>query len=109
MKKEKDVTKLKIYFFHSEAVPQIFILPPSLWIADINFGEVEFPIYFNYFIKQAFLNPNNKIQLIGEASHLERVKAVFKESFHGPDSQYLYFNDEIAECKKVTGYRQEFL
>lgn len=88
-----------------ESVPQIFVLPPSLWIADINFGEVEFPIYFNYFIKQAFLYPTNKIQLIGESSHLDRVKMVFKESFHGPDSQFLFFDEEIVESKKVGSYK----
>lgn len=26
----------------------------------INFGDVEFPIFFNYFCKKAFFNPDQK-------------------------------------------------
>lgn len=101
------ISFLNLFFFSFislETVPKIFVLPPSLWTADVNFGEVEFPIYFNFFIKKAFINPENKIILVGEPEHLEKVKIVFKESFHGPDPQYQYFNEEIAESKKATGY-----
>lgn len=48
-----------------ESVPQIYVLPPNLFMADENFGEVEFPIYFNFFIKQACVNPEKRMILIG--------------------------------------------
>jgi hypothetical protein len=37
-----------------ESVPQIFVLPYSLfnWDKGISLAELEFPIYYNYFIKK---------------------------------------------------------
>lgn len=40
------------------AAPHIYVLPPRLFVGNVNFGEVEFPIYFNFFIKKAFQNPD---------------------------------------------------
>jgi hypothetical protein len=41
-----------------EQVPQVYVLPPKLFDATgENFGDVEFPIYFNYFVKKAFQDP----------------------------------------------------
>jgi hypothetical protein len=65
---------------------------------------VEFPIYFNYFIKKAFLNPENRIILIGSKGHLERIKTVFSESFFGPDEKFLYIHEEIDPELKKMGY-----
>ncbi len=95
-----------------EPVPKYYILPPDLFVADVNFGEIEFPvcfsilvltfqIYFNFFMKKAFLNPDNKIVIIGESQHLERVKTVFKESFHGPDPKCMYVDEELSPARKV--------
>ncbi len=39
-------------------MPHIYVLPPRLFVGAVNFGEVEFPIYFNFFIKKAFQNPD---------------------------------------------------
>lgn len=85
-------------------VPQIFVLPPNLFLDGDNFGDVEFPIYFNYFMKKAFLNPEKKIILVGDPEHLERIKIVFSESFHGPSKEYQYYDEEIASEKKAEGY-----
>jgi hypothetical protein len=41
-----------------QPVPTIYVLPPRLFVGAVNFGEVEFPIYFNFFIKKAFQNPD---------------------------------------------------
>ncbi len=41
-----------------QPVPHIYVLPPRLFVGAVNFGEVEFPIYFNFFIKKAFQNPD---------------------------------------------------
>ena len=37
-----------------ESVPQIFVLPRKLfnWKKGINLSDLEFPIYYNYFIKK---------------------------------------------------------
>ena len=87
-----------------ENVPKYYILPPSLFSGTLNFGEIEFPIYFNFFMKKAFINPDNKILIIGMKSQLERVKTVFKESVFGPNEDELFLDEEISPSKKAQGY-----
>lgn len=72
----------------------------------INFGDVEFPIFFNYFCKKAFFNPDQKgtpaviprtlsgaVIIIGDAKTIERVKVVFRESIFGPAKEHLYIDE----------------
>lgn len=61
-----------------EPVPQYYVLPPNLFSGSSNFGEIEFPIYFNFFMKKAFLNPDNLVVLIGEEEQLKTIKTIFK-------------------------------
>lgn len=42
--------------------------------------------------------------LLGDKDYINNVKALFKESFHGPDLEYMYTNQEIAPAKKAAGY-----
>ncbi|PRP76250.1 hypothetical protein PROFUN_07772 [Planoprotostelium fungivorum] len=95
---------IKTSMRNKEDVPQYYILPPQLFAEDVSFSEVEFPIFFNFFIKQAFKNPENKVSVIGRAEHLERVKIVFKESVLGPDAHQIFVDEEISPEKKKYGY-----
>lgn len=85
-----------------KTVPQIFVLPEQLLFGDNNLAETEFPIYWNYFVKGAFKNPENKSVLIGSVDQLERMKVLFKESLYGPDE--IFVNEEIDPIRKQEGY-----
>ena len=39
-----------------DSVPQVFVLPRELfnWSKGINVGDMEFPIYFNFFLKKLY-------------------------------------------------------
>jgi CRP-like cAMP-binding protein len=63
-----------------ESVPQIFILPQKLFNFDkgISLAELEFPIYFNFFIKK------RKITIIGSKEQGECLMKVLQEAVFGP-------------------------
>ena len=50
-----------------EDVPMVFVLPRILFEcgSDENYVEVEFPIYFNFFVKKAFMDRSRRLILIG--------------------------------------------
>eukprot|EP01119_Soliformovum_irregulare_P016677 TRINITY_DN4868_c0_g2_i3.p1 TRINITY_DN4868_c0_g2~~TRINITY_DN4868_c0_g2_i3.p1 ORF type:complete len:1018 (-),score=260.94 TRINITY_DN4868_c0_g2_i3:72-3125(-) len=85
------------------AVPKVYVLPAMLFSGDENFGEVEFPIYFNYFMKKAFLDPENRIILIGTKEDLDRIRTIFSESFYGPKDEHIFVKEEISDQK--LGYK----
>lgn len=89
----------------TEDVPTFYLLPPTLFAPEQqqNYGEVEFPIYFNFFIKKAFANPEHKVMLIGDSDHLDRVQIAFRESIFGPDKENIFLNEEL-ESEKKYGY-----
>lgn len=95
---------IKTSLLKGEDVPQVYCLPPKLFSAEQNLAEIEFPLYFNFFIKKAFLNPEKKIILIGDTTYIQNVKQLFKESFHGPDPEFIFTEEEISPEKKATGY-----
>lgn len=61
-------------------VPQYYVLPENFfnWIKGISVAEVEFPIYFNFFIKK------RKTHIICNAGQVERFKVVLNEALFGP-------------------------
>ncbi len=63
-----------INFNYLEPVPQVYVLPPELFAEEVNFGEVEFPMDVKFFITKAFMNPENKIIIVGEKTQLERIR-----------------------------------
>jgi CRP-like cAMP-binding protein len=62
------------------SVPKIFVLPRRLfhWQKGINLSDMEFPIYFNFFIKQ------QKTLIICTKNQADTMKAVLEESVFGP-------------------------
>lgn len=63
-----------------QGVPLIFVLPEKFfnWIKGISVAELEFPIYYNYFIK------NRKTRIVCNAEQAEKIKIVIQESLFGP-------------------------
>jgi len=62
-------------------VPQIYVLGSKLfdWIKGISVAEIEFPIYYNYFIRQ------KKTTIICTEDQFNRMKKVLSESLFGPN------------------------
>ncbi|MBN1523994.1 MAG: cAMP/cGMP-dependent 3',5'-cyclic-AMP/GMP phosphodiesterase [Spirochaetales bacterium] len=64
----------------SDSVPQIFVLPQRLFNPEkgISLAELEFPIYFNFFIKK------RKTTIIATHEQSERLMRVLQEAVFGP-------------------------
>lgn len=64
-----------------DGVPQIFVLPNNFfnWIKGISVAEVEFPIYYNFFLKK------RKTFIICNKEQYNRFKIVLKEAVFGPE------------------------
>ncbi|KYR02651.1 cAMP/cGMP-stimulated cAMP/cGMP phosphodiesterase [Tieghemostelium lacteum] len=92
----------------NELVPQIYVLPHTLSSRGVSYSEVEFPVFFNFFIKKAASNPNFRVIMVGHKDQLDRVQSIFKESMFGPEKDQLYIRDEIALCKIEEGYDIDF-
>lgn len=63
-------------------VPRIFVLPKKLFHnrKGISVAELEFPLYYNFFIKQ------QKSIIIGTKNQISRLIATLQESLFGPKS-----------------------
>ncbi|MBN1699380.1 MAG: cyclic nucleotide-binding domain-containing protein [Spirochaetales bacterium] len=63
-----------------ESVPQIFVLPYSLfnWDKGISLAELEFPIYYNFFLKK------KKTRIVCRKSQGKRLLKVLQEAIFGP-------------------------
>ncbi|WP_028975222.1 cAMP/cGMP-dependent 3',5'-cyclic-AMP/GMP phosphodiesterase [Spirochaeta cellobiosiphila] len=61
-------------------VPEIFVLPNVLfhWNKGISLAELEFPLYFNFFIR------GKKTRVITDSDRVERIYKVLQESLFGP-------------------------
>ena len=62
-------------------VPEIFVLPEKMfnWIKGISIAEIEFPLYWNYFIRQ------KKTLIICREDQFLKMKKVLEESVFGPE------------------------
>ena len=65
----------------SGGVPQTFIIPDKMfdWGKGISVAEIEFPIFYNFFIKK------RKTFIICSEEQFPTVKSVMNESMFGPD------------------------
>ncbi|MCP4134633.1 MAG: cAMP/cGMP-dependent 3',5'-cyclic-AMP/GMP phosphodiesterase [bacterium] len=74
-----------------KGVPQIFVLPNKLfnWHRGISVADIEFPIYFNFFIKK------RKTYIICTKSQYKRIKKVLQESVFGPKDLDIAIDYEI--------------
>ena len=88
-------------------VPRIFVLMEKMfdWKKGISFAEVEFPLYFNFFIKK------KKTTIICRENQIDRIKKMLQEAVFGPVEINLEedYNDicitcVIPEIKKEMDY-----
>ncbi|HOD15367.1 MAG TPA: cAMP/cGMP-dependent 3',5'-cyclic-AMP/GMP phosphodiesterase [Spirochaetota bacterium] len=61
-------------------VPQIFVLTDELfnWMKGISIAEIEFPIYYNFFLKK------RRTTIICREDQFEQMKKVLQEAIFGP-------------------------
>lgn len=64
-----------------EGVPSVFVLPVELfnWVRGISIAELEFPIYYNFFIRK------QKTRIICYQAQAARFRRVLQESLLGPE------------------------
>lgn len=76
-----------------ESVPQIFVLPRQLfhWQKGINVADMEFPLYFNFFIRK------QKTLIVGTEMQCRRLIIALHEAVFGP--QNLDLNQDAAETQ----------
>ena len=82
----KDTMKL------SGNVPEIYIVPNYMFSIEegISLAELEFPIYYNFFIRQ------RKTRVICTENQARRLTVVLKEALTGPDT-FAYLDDEFVQ------------
>eukprot|EP01119_Soliformovum_irregulare_P016674 TRINITY_DN4868_c0_g1_i4.p1 TRINITY_DN4868_c0_g1~~TRINITY_DN4868_c0_g1_i4.p1 ORF type:complete len:786 (-),score=204.84 TRINITY_DN4868_c0_g1_i4:504-2861(-) len=95
---------IKYSMAKGEAIPQVYVLPPKLFADSLNAAEIEFPIYFNFFIKKAFMNRDARIIIVGDPDQIKRIRITFSESIHGPKPDQIYIDEEIHPIAKARGY-----
>ena len=71
---------IKSFINQNRSVPTIYVSLPDTEGA--FYSDVEFPLFWNYFIEQACLDPSKRVQVIGigPAALLDNIKLVFRES-----------------------------
>jgi len=74
-----------------KGVPLVYVLPQKFfnWIKGISVAELEFPIYYNYFIKK------RKTRIVCNAGQAEKIKIVILESLIGPQGKK--YSDNSSE------------
>jgi CRP-like cAMP-binding protein/phosphoribosyl 1,2-cyclic phosphodiesterase len=67
-------------------VPDTFVLPSRLFSTErgISLADIEFPAYFNYFLKK------RPIKVIGQSHQIETILNVLNEAVLGPPSIFLH-------------------
>lgn len=93
-------------------VPNIFILPYEHFdpVNKFSMAEIEFPIYYNYFLK------SKKAHIFVNPDHIENLRTVLQEAIFGPEivdieSEVIITDDSfvpdiMAEMKYFRGDRQ---
>eukprot|EP00510_Aplanochytrium_minuta_P008235 CAMPEP_0184046540 /NCGR_PEP_ID=MMETSP0956-20121227/1626_1 /TAXON_ID=627963 /ORGANISM="Aplanochytrium sp, Strain PBS07" /LENGTH=1304 /DNA_ID=CAMNT_0026338161 /DNA_START=636 /DNA_END=4550 /DNA_ORIENTATION=- len=80
-------------------VPTVYVVPKERFNIKlgINMCEVEFPAYFNYFLQ------NLSIHLVVTPEVESIVRAVVDETLEGPESEYLYVDEEYPDQTPESG------
>ena len=65
-----------------DSVPDCYVLPREMfnWHKGICVAEIEFPVYFNFFIKK------RKTRLICQADQADVIRKILQESVFGPET-----------------------
>ncbi|MBF0494563.1 MAG: cyclic nucleotide-binding domain-containing protein, partial [Candidatus Omnitrophica bacterium] len=70
---------IKLYMKLGKSVPSVYVLPKNAFINGVNYADIEFPVYFNFFV-----NKGKKTTVVCTKEQKERAKAVFQETLFGP-------------------------
>jgi hypothetical protein len=81
--------------------PVIFVLPVEFfsWTKGMSIAELEFPIYYNYFIKK------KKTRVLCRADQADRLKRVMTESLFGPER--IDFSKDFASGTYIPDLKSE--
>ena len=92
---------IKDTMFLPEGVPTVFVLPKQFfnWRKGISVAELEFPIYYNFFLKK------RKTILICTQEQFIRFKTVFNEAVFGPRN--LDVSKDYLEGLEVPALKRE--
>ncbi|MBV6492527.1 MAG: hypothetical protein LDLANPLL_00521 [Turneriella sp.] len=92
---------IKDTMFLPEGVPVVFVLPEHFfnWRKGISVAELEFPIYYNFFLKK------RKTVLICSREQFLRFKTVFNEAVFGPKN--LDVSQDYVEGLEVPQLKRE--
>ena len=92
---------IKDTMFLPEGVPTVFVLPKHFfnWRKGISVAELEFPIYYNFFLKK------RKTILICNEEQFLRFKTVFNEAVFGPKN--LDVSGDYVEGLEVPALKRE--
>ncbi|AFM11850.1 cAMP/cGMP-dependent 3',5'-cyclic-AMP/GMP phosphodiesterase [Turneriella parva] len=92
---------IKDTMFLPEGVPTVFVLPKHFfnWRKGISVAELEFPIYYNFFLKK------RKTILICNEEQFLRFKTVFNEAVFGPKD--LDVSRDYVEGLEVPALKRE--
>ena len=76
------------------STPVIYIVPKERFnlTVGVNVAELEFPTFYNYFIKQT------RITLVTHKKAKDDIETIFRESLYGPEDKYLYSDKEYEHC-----------
>ena len=86
-----------------ESVPQVFVLPRNLfhWQKGINVADMEFPLYFNFFIKK------KKTLILGTEAQCRRLIIALREAVFGPQDLDLSKDASASAISYVPDIRGE--
>ena len=94
----KDTMKLP------KSVPDIFVISSEMfdWIKGISIAEIEFPVYYNFFLKK------KKSFIICTDEQFDRMKRVLQEAVFGPKSFDISLDfDPLVDRKKIPDIKEE--
>ena len=89
---------------YGKGVPRYYILPLKCfdWKTGVNLIEFEFPVYYNYFLKNQL-----KTRLLCNKETEERVRKIFRETLLGPESFENYKDDFVKNYKAIPNIELE--
>ncbi len=84
-------------------VPEIFVLSSELfnWIKGISVAEIEFPLYFNFFIKK------KRTLIVCQKQQYDQMKKVLQESIFGPKEIDLSMDMDISRDPGIYDIKRE--
>jgi CRP-like cAMP-binding protein len=85
-----------------KSVPQVFVLPRALfdWLKGINLADLEFPIYYNYFLQK------RKTRIVCTRRQASRLMRALQEALFGP-RELMVDGDVLEKGGYVPDIRRE--